>query len=162
MDLDDGPPPGNPGDLSHFGHFDSNQIATQANYPHDSDGNMDCEETGLETVDFGTYAATLTASNTEAGINADNNTLEMMLQKTTLPEDQIRAILVANKSETTGKQNRKMPRNGKNEMQQNANDMHDGNDDKKLKIAKMTPLKKTNPKGKTLASNSYTIAKRDP
>ena len=85
------PPPGDPGDLDQFGHFDSNQLATQASYHHDNDGNMDCEETGLETVDFGTYASTLTASNTnDANADADgNNTLEMMLRNTALPEDQI-------------------------------------------------------------------------
>ena len=81
MDPNDGPPPGDPGDLSHYGHFDSNQLATQANYPHDNAGNMDCEEIGLDTVDFGTYTATLTASNTADADNG-NNTLEMMLWET--------------------------------------------------------------------------------
>ena len=82
MDLDDGPPPGAPGDPGHSGQFDGNKLATQAHYSHDNVGNMDCEETGPETVDFGTYAATLTANaDTDAD---DNNTLEMMLRQTAL------------------------------------------------------------------------------
>ena len=121
MDFDDGPPPGNPGDLGHLGQFDSNRLATQANYPHDNAGNMDCEETGLETVDFGTYATTLTVSNTDDA-DEGNITLEMMLRNTALPEDQIQAILAANKSEITNNQNRKIPRTGKNEMQRNPAD----------------------------------------
>ena len=156
MDLDDGPPPGDPGDLGHFGHFDSNQLATQANYPHDNAGNMDCEETGLETVDFGTYAATLTASTIDdADADADgNNTLEIMLRNRALPKDQIQAILA-----TTGKQNGKMPRNGmpRNGKNDGKNEMHDDDDeDQELNLAKITPLKKSaplnkmNPKGKNL------------
>ena len=90
MDLDDGTPPGDPGDLGPFGQFDSNQLATQASYPHDNDGNMDCEEIGLETVDFGTYAAAWIAADADA-----NNTPEMILQNTVLPEDQIKEILAA-------------------------------------------------------------------
>ena len=90
MDLNDGPHPGHPGDLGHFGHSDSNQLATQESYPHDNDKNINCEETGLETVDFGTHATTLTAS---ADVNANGtNILEMMLQSTALPEDYIEAI----------------------------------------------------------------------
>ena len=86
MDLDNGSPHGDPGDLS---QYDDNQLATQARYPHDNVANMVCEETGLETVNFDTYAATLTASTTEAGINAGNNTLEMMLRKTTASKKQL-------------------------------------------------------------------------
>ena len=75
---------------------------------------MDCEETGLETVDFGTYAATSTASNTDNANDADcNNTLEMMLRNMALPEDQIQAILAASKTTTTGNRNGKMSRNRK-------------------------------------------------
>ena len=59
MDPDNGPPPGDPGDL---GQYDGNQLATQA---------RDCEETGLETVDFGIYTATLTASSIDTDTNAD-------------------------------------------------------------------------------------------
>ena len=140
MNLDHGPPPGDPGDVSHFCHFDSNQLATQVNYSHDNDGNIDCEEIGLETVDFGTYAATLTASNTDADANADadvgNKTLEMMLRNTALPEEQIQAIWAANKNETTGKN--ETPQTGKNEMCKN--EMHD-DEDKKFKLAKITPTK---------------------
>ena len=141
----DGPPPGDPGDL---GHQDGNQLATQARYSHDNDVNMEGDDTGNETkpetVDFGTYAATLTVSSTDDADDG-NNTLEMMLRKTAFPEDQIQAILAANKSETT--ENRKIPRNGKSEMQREAaagkNEMHDDDDDQELKLAKITPLKKT-------------------
>ena len=104
MDLDDGPPPGDPGDLGHFCQVDSNQLATQATYPRNNDGDMDCEETRLETVNFGTYAAILTVINTDdADANVDeNNTLEMMLRNTSLPEDQIQAILAVNRSNNIG------------------------------------------------------------
>ena len=39
--------------------------------------------------------------------------------------------------------------------------MHDDDEDQELKLAKITPLKKMNPKGKTLTSNSFTITKRE-
>ena len=127
---------------------------------------MDCEESGLETVDFGSYAATLTVSNTDdADANtAGNNTLKLMLRNTALPEDQIQAILAANKSETTRKN--ETSQTGKNETSRsnddadNKNEMHD-DEDKKPKLAKITPKKQMNPKGKTLTSNSYTITKRE-
>ena len=61
MDPDDDPPPGDPGELD---HHDGNQLANQARYNYDIGVNMDPEETGTETVDFDTYAATLTASST--------------------------------------------------------------------------------------------------
>ena len=163
MDPDDSPPPGDPGDLD---HHDGNQLATQARYSHDNDVNMEGDDTGnetrLETVDFGTYAATLTV-NSNDDANDGNNTLEIMLRKTALPEDQIQAILAANRSETTG--NRKIPRNWKSEMQRNTaagnNEMHD-DDGQELKHANITPLKKItsfkqkNPKGKNMTSNSFT------
>ena len=102
MDLDDGPLPGDPGDPGLFGQVDSNKLATQAHYSHDNVGNMDCEETGPETVDFGTFAATsASTSNTNDAVKG-NNTLEMMLRNTALPEEQIQAILAANKSKITG------------------------------------------------------------
>ena len=73
MDLDDGPPPGDPGDLR---QYDGNQLAIQARYSHDNVASMNFEETKLETVDFSTHAATLTASNTADADDADgNNTL---------------------------------------------------------------------------------------
>ena len=79
-----------------------------------------------------------------------------MLQKTALPEDQIQAILAANKSERT--ERNEMPRNGKNEMQRN-NDYND--EDKELKGAKIAPLKRWNLRGETLTSNSFAIKKRE-
>ena len=86
-------PNNGPGDL---GHPDGNQLATQARYSHNNYVNMEGEgtedKTGLETVDFGTYAATLTASTTDADVN---NTLEVILRNMALPEDQIQAILAA-------------------------------------------------------------------
>ena len=93
MDLDDGPPPDNSGNPGLFGQVHSNKLATQAHYSHDNVRNMDCEETRPETVDFGTYAATLTStSNTDDADTDVNNTLEMILRNTALPEDQIQAI----------------------------------------------------------------------
>ena len=82
-----------------------------------------------------------------------------------LPEDQIQAILAANKSETIGNRNGKIPRNRKNEMQRNAaagkNEMHDDDKDQELKLAKITHFKKMNPKEKTLTNNIFTITKRE-
>ena len=92
IDPNNGPLPGDPGDLS---HLDGNQLATQASHPHDNDVNMAGEdtdkETGLETADFNTYGDKLTAtSNTDT-----DNTLKELLRNTFLPEDQIKAILAA-------------------------------------------------------------------
>ena len=123
---------------------------------------MDCEETGLETVDFGTFATTLTPSNTDdadVDVNADGNntlaTLEMMLHNTALTKDQIQAILAASKTETTGKN--EISGNGKDETQRNDNNA----DDKKSKLAKITPTKQSKQNRKTLTRNGFPITKHE-
>ena len=56
-----------------------------------------------------------------------------------------------------------MPQTGKNEMSRNndKNEMHDNDENKKSKLVKITPTKQTKPKEKTLTSNSFTITKRE-
>ena len=122
---------------------------------------MDCEETGLETIDYGTYAATLTATSNSTSTN-DDNTLATILRNMGLPEDQLQAILAANRSNNIGNHEHMSGINnehetGKNETRQKYSD----DDDKTIKLANISPTKYMKPKGKTLTSNSFTITKRE-
>ena len=146
MGPNDGPPPGNPGDL---GHTIDNQLATQASYPHDNDVNMEGEDaedkTGLETVDFNTYKGTLTASTESSNSNVQ---LGEILRNSNLPEVHIQPILAASQTTTSTNYNIDKKATRKIEMTQNVgeiidhvNDNNSNDDDRKTTIAKITPMK---------------------